>query len=88
MIPKEKLAQCASLAAKQTILREEQVKLLLPAAEAAKEVMNISNPEMSPDVLMESIFESFTPAEEEDRQTPSRRSASSRRSARVLHLHP
>ena len=61
MVSKEKAAQSATLAALQKVLREELVKLLLPAAEAAKEVMNITTPEKSPEVLMSSIFEFFAP---------------------------
>ena len=66
MVSKEKAAQSATLAALQKFLREELVKLLLPAAEAAKEVMNITTPEKSPEVLMSSIFEFFAPTEDED----------------------
>jgi hypothetical protein len=66
VVPKEAATKSAALAALQKVLRQEQVRLFLPSAEAAKQVMSTTFPMDSPEALMATIFHHFAPSEDGD----------------------
>ena len=68
VVPKEAAAKSAALAVLSKVVRQEQVRLFLPSAEAAKLVMSTTCPMESPEALMSTILHHFAPSEEGDRK--------------------